>query len=191
MNRIIFLLKNSHNVHRHKRNIPPSKKLAFSAILCALGVVILFMGSLIEMIDITMAAMASFLVIVCMIEISGYMPLLVFAVTAVLSFLLLPNKSVVLIYSLFFGFYPVLKNYMERLPFALSWVCKFIVFNFFIGVYYVFAKDLLFPDIDSIKVYLVLLLNVIFFTLDLAQTLFVTAYVNKFRKMLGIHRFFK
>ncbi len=183
--------KPKYNIHRHKQGITPAQKLSFSAIICALGVVILFLGSVIEVIDITMAAMASFLIIVCMIEVNGYMPLLVYTATSTLAFLLLPNKTVVLIYALFFGFYPILKNRLERLPFALSWISKFAVFNVVIGIYYVFAKKLLFPDIDSIRLYIALLVNVIFFTLDLAQTLFVTAYVKRFRRLFGIHRFFK
>ena len=169
----------------------PAKNIAFSAILCALGVIIMFLGAVIETIDITMAALASFLVIVCMIEVGGYMPFLVYVSTSTLSFLLLPNKTVAIIYVMYFGFYPIIKKYLERLPIIFSWVAKFAVFNVAIALYYIFLKDVLFPDIDSIKLYLVLLLNVIFFTLDMAQTLFITAYVRRFRKMLGIHRFFK
>ncbi len=177
--------------HNNSNNGSPAKKIAFSAILCSLGVIIMFLGSVIETIDITMAALASFLIIVCMIEVRGYMPLLVFVATSALSFLLLPNKTVVVIYAMYFGFYPMIKSYLERLPMILSWVLKFAVFNIAIGLYYLFLKDVLFPDIESIKLYLILLMNVIFFTLDMAQTLFVTAYVRRFRKMLGIHRFFK
>lgn len=183
--------KPDHNVHRHKRNITAAQKISFSAVICALGVIILFLGSVFEVIDITMAALASFLIIVCMIEISGYMPILVFSATTVLAFLMLPNKTVVLIYGLFFGFYPIVKNRLERLPFGLCWIAKFGFFNIILVLYYVFIKNWLFPDIDSIKVYLILLLNVIFFTLDLSQTLFVTAYVKRLRRLLGVHRFFK
>ncbi len=179
------------NKNNCKNKKSPAKNIAFSAILCALGVIIMFLGAVIETIDITMAALASFLVVVCMIEIGGYMPFLVFASTATLSMLLLPNKTVAVIYVMYFGFYPILKKYLERLPILFSWIAKFIVFNIAIMLYYIFLKDVLFPDIDSIKLYLVLLLNVIFFTLDMAQTLFITAYVRRFRRLLGIHRFFK
>ena len=182
---------NKHNIHRHRRSISVAQSVSFSAILCALGVVILYLGALIETMDITMATLASFLVIVCMIEISGYMPYLTYAVTFAISLLLLPNKTVGLIYGLFFGYYPILKNYLEKLPLLWSWAAKFATFNAAIFLCYTFARQYIFPDIDSIKIYLILILNVILFTLDLAQTLFVTAYVRKFRKMLGIHRFFK
>lgn len=159
--------------------------------LCALSVVILSLGSLFETIDITTAAFASFIVIVAMLELGGYYPFLLYFATSVLSFLLLPTKTVAFMYILFFGFYPILKKYVERLPFWISWIAKFILFNAIIFVYIAIAKNLLLPNIENIKIYLVLLLNVIFFTLDIALTLFVTAYVRRFRRLLQIFRFFK
>ena len=104
------------------KTVPMSKRIAFSSVLCALGVVVMFLGSIFEIVDITMAAMASFFIVVCMIELGGYMPLCVFFATAALAFLLLPNKTVVIFYAMFFGFYPILKRYFERTGKAwLSW----------------------------------------------------------------------
>lgn len=176
---------------KNNNTLSPAKKIAFSAVLCALGVIVLYLGAVIETVDITMAALASFLIIVCMIEVRGYMPFLVFVATAALSLLLLPNKTVVLIYSMYFGFYPILKNLLEKLPVLLSWLLKFAVFNVAIALYYLLLRDVLFPDMGNLKLYILLLMNVIFLTLDLAQTLFVTAYVRRFRKMLGINRIMK
>ncbi len=193
MNRFDFsrLTKQKHNVHRHRRNISPARKLSFSAILCALGVVILFIGSMIEVVDISMAALASFLITVCMIEISGAMPFTVYLATSVLSFILLPTKTVSIIYVMFFGFYPILKNYIERLGFWLSWIAKFAAFNVISLVYYYIAKSFFFPAIEDLRLYVLIILNVVFFTFDLALTFFVTAYVTRFRKMLRISNYLK
>lgn len=177
--------------NHQKKNISIAKKTSFSAILCALGVIILFLGSVIEIIDITTAALSSFLIVVCMIELGGYMPFLVYIATSVLSFLLLPNKTVVVMYVLFFGFYPILKKYIEKTPYILSWVIKFATFNAVFFVYYFVATKLFSVSLEQLKIYIVLLLNVIFFTFDLALSLFVTAYVKKFRTLLQVHRFFK
>ena len=184
-------MRNSNSRRDGRNNISTTKKLSFSAITCALGVILLFMGAIIETVDISMAALASFLIIACMIEMGGYYPLLVYLATATLSFLLLPNKTVVLIYGMFFGFYPIIKKYLERLPIAMCWIAKITVFNVVIALYYIFLRDVLFPNVEGIKIYLFILLNIIFVTLDITQTLFVTAYVRKFRRLLGIHRFFK
>lgn len=159
--------------------------------MCALGVIVLFLGAIIEVVDITMAAMASFIIIICVIELGGYWPFLVFSATAVLSFLLLPNKAVVLIYVLYFGFYPIIKKHLERLPRIFSLLAKIAVFNIAILLYYLLLRDVLFADFGSTKWIIVVLFNVIFASLDLVQTMFVTAYVKKFRRTLQIHRFFK
>ena len=173
------------------RKIPLSKKIAFSSILCAISVVILFLGSVIEVIDITTAAFASFVVVTAMIEFGSYYPVLIFFSTSVLSFLLLPNKTVAFMYILFFGYYPILKRYIERLKPAFSFIAKLILFNIIAIAYYCIAKYVLFPGSEQIKLYLILLINVIFFTLDFSITLFVGAYVQRFRKLLRIDRLFK
>ena len=173
------------------KNISAAKKISFSSILCALGVVILFLGSVIEVMDISVAAIASFLIIVSMIEMGGYMPPLVYLATSTISFLLLPTKTVVLIYVLFFGFYPILKKYLEMLPPLISWLSKLFVFNVVITVYYFFAKELLFPGVENLSIYIILFLNFTLFLFDFTLTLFVTAYVRRFRKLLRIHRYFK
>ena len=179
------------NIHRHKRCITKTQSLTFASVMCALGIVILLIGSLVEVVDITMAAVSSFLIIVCMIELGGYMPFLVYCVTSVLGFLLLPNKSVMLIYILFFGFYPILKNYFERLSAIYSWIVKFVVFNAVVIFYYFILDKLFFLNADSVKSYLLVLLNVVFFTFDLTLTLFVTAYVRRLRRLFRIHKFFE
>ncbi len=168
-----------------------AKKISFCAIMSALGSAILYLGSLIEVMDMSMAAIASFIVVICMIEMGGYAPWLVYAATSLLSFLLLPNKTVVLIYVLFFGFYPIIKKHLEKLGRIWSFVLKFITFNILLFLYMIIAEKLLHISLGEIEFYLVILLNVIFFTLDFALTVFVTAYVVKYRKRLQIDRFFK
>ena len=159
--------------------------------MSALGCAILYLGSLIEVMDMSMAAIASFLVVICMIEMGGYAPLLVYASTSLLSFLLLPNKTVVLIYLMFFGFYPIIKKHLEKLGRIWSLVLKLITFNALLVLYMIVAEKLLHISLEPVGLYLVILLNVIFFTLDFALTVFVTAYVVKYRKRLQIDRFFR
>ena len=187
----IFGFYNTFKQNRTDKKISPAKKISFSSILCALSVAILFLGSVIEVMDISVAAIASFLIIVCMIEMGGYMPHLVYMATSTISFLLLPTKTVVLIYILFFGFYPILKKYLEMLPPLISWLSKLFVFNIVITIYYFFAKELLFPGIENLSIFIVLFLNFTLLLFDFTLTLFVTAYVRRFRKILGIHRYFK
>ncbi len=49
--------------------------------------------------------------------------------TAFLSLLLITDKEAALTYALFFGYYPLIKDTIEKLPKALAWALKFIMFN--------------------------------------------------------------
>lgn len=49
--------------------------------------------------------------------------------TAFLSLLLITDKEAALTYTLFFGYYPLIKDLIEKLPGLISWILKFILFN--------------------------------------------------------------
>ena len=92
-----------------------TKYLTVSAMLSALGVIFLALGAFIEVLDITTAVLASMLCIYAVIEMSGAYPWGIWVVTSILSLLLLPIKTPALFYALFAGFYPILKEKLERL----------------------------------------------------------------------------
>ena len=106
-----------------------TKKLTLGAILSAMGVALLFLGSFIETLDLTMAALASFFCIFAVIELGGIYPWLIFSVTGVLSVILMPYSMTGWFYLLFFGYYPILKDKFDRLIKPVAWVIKLIVFN--------------------------------------------------------------
>ena len=101
-----------------------TKKLTLGAILSAMGVALLFIGSFIETLDLTMAALASFFCIFAVIELGGAYPWLIFAVTGVLSVVLMPYSLTGWFYLLFFGYYPILKEKFEHLSRPISWFLK-------------------------------------------------------------------
>ena len=98
-----------------KKEIKKSKKIALCAVFSALGVVLLYMGAIFEVLDLSAAAIASMLCVVIISEIGGIYPWLVYAVTSLLSLLLLPNKFGALIYACMAGYYPMLKAKIEGL----------------------------------------------------------------------------
>ncbi len=53
----------------------------------------------------------------------------VYAASSILLLILITDKESALTYTLFFGYYPLVRDVFERLPKALSWVVKFVVFN--------------------------------------------------------------
>ena len=127
-----------------------TRKLTLCAVLSAFGVLILFLGALIDVLDLTAAMLASLLCIVVFVEAGGAWPWLTYAVTALIAILLLPNKLPAAIY-LATGYYPMLKRIFERLPRVLAWVVKLVYFNL-IFTAFLFVCASFFPSVDLILI---------------------------------------
>ena len=161
-------------------------RLTISAMLTALGVVILWLGAVVDVLDITMAAMASFLTVFAVIELQGKYPYLIFAATALLSLLFLPVKTPALLYALFAGYYPMLKALLEgHLKKPLAWVLKIVIFNAALALAIFLILRLFTVDGDSLftKQYWLLLIGTPVFVLyDVALTRLITTYLHRWRR---------
>ncbi len=161
--------------------------------LCALGVVILYLGSVIEVLDLTTVALASLLVFFAVLELGTPFQYLIYLVTSVLSLLLLPSKFGPAVYFLFGGIYPVLKAYLERLPRLLSWALKLVYFNGIMTL--LVAASLWLFHVDDPDVGFNLgfygLGNVTFLLFDVATTRLVTVYLFKLKKRLRPEKYFE
>jgi len=169
-----------------------TKKIAIAAILAAFGVVILYLGALIEVIDLSVALLASFLILFCMVELGRSVSLSVYFVTALLSFLLLPNKSPALLYAAVFGYMPITKFLFEKAPRWISWIGKLLLFNAAMVLTGYFGWELLgfttenrfgLDPIFIVTAYLVLA-NLAFLLCDLLYTRLAAVYLKKYRNTI-------
>lgn len=168
-----------------------TKRLTVSAMLSALGVVLLWLGSMLEVLDISMAVIASLFCVFAVIEYGGSAPWMVFGVTSVLSALLLPSKAPAAMYILFFGYYPIIKEKLERRPRITAWLLKEAIFNVALALMLVLSHLLLFPGVvmgDMLLYYfgLALIAEVVFPIYDLALTRLITLYLFRLRKRFRI-----
>lgn len=107
-----------------------SKFVAFSGILTALSVVILFLGSVISLFAYIAPIVAGLVIISAIKNVNIKSALIIFALTSLISLFLLPDKECPLTYLFFFGYYPIIKPYLEK--HKLKFVCfilKFSIFN--------------------------------------------------------------
>ena len=166
-----------------------AKKLTVCAMLSALGVILLYVGSLLEVLDISMAVIASLMCVVAVIEYGGSAPWMIYGVTAILSVLLTPNKTAAFFYAIFFGFYPILKEKLEKLPRVLCWVLKEIIFNVCLiiaalGLYFLFmSKDNALINPFTIAIGFILC-EAVFILYDVALTRLISFYIVNIRKRL-------
>ena len=158
--------------------------------LSALGVVLLYIGSLVEALDLSAAVLASLACIIAVIEYGKGAPWAVYGVTSVLSLILLPVKTPAAFYAIFFGFYPILKEKIERRPRLLQWVIKEAIFNVALvimgfAVYFLSTTgDNLLLENPLIIAATVVMAELAFVLYDIALTRLISFYIIKLRNRL-------
>ena len=164
-----------------------SGKIALGGLLTALGVVLMFLTGLIPIGTYALPAIAGVLLIVAVIEIGAKWAWMIYAAVAVLSLLFAADKEAALLFVLFFGYYPVLKSFLERISNkVLSWISKFAVFNVAVVACFFFAVNFLQLPEDSFTVFgiylpwvFLILGNAVFLIYDIALSGLVATYVEK------------
>ena len=163
-----------------------TKKITLSALLVALGTMFMIVGAALEVLDLTVCAMASLLVVFVFLEIGSYYPWLVWICTSLATALIYPGSLIGIEYALVFGIYPLIKAYIEKLP-RWSWiVVKLLYINAIIWGLFAICELLLgipFFDADSIGMTVVvyILMNLAFIAYDLFITVMVRFYFLKLR----------
>ena len=162
-----------------------SRTIALAAILSALSVALLFIGSASQIMDLSCAAMASIIVVYAVIELKGVWPYLIYAVTSLISLLILPDKFASVIYFLFAGYYPMLKLLFEKMrkP-VVEWILKLVVFNAAIsGIIWVSLQFLYLEEEGVAFTWIVYAVsNAVFILFDIALTRLISAYLAVWRK---------
>lgn len=163
------------------------KRLTFCAMLVALGVIFLGIGALIEVLDISMAVIASICVIIPMIEYGKGTPWMVYAAISVLSLLLLPNKFPATLFALFAGFYPILKEKLERKNTVIRWILKELIFNISLSIivllyFFLFFKGTI--QVPWMIAIAIILAEFVFILYDKAISKLIRIYVMEFRHRL-------
>lgn len=122
-----------------------SKLVAYSGILSALSIVLIFLGTVISVFSYIAPVIAGVVLISAVKNVSEKSAYLVFLVVSVITILFMPDKECSLTYIFFFGYYPIIKPHLEGIKNKIvSILIKFLVFNAGIIVsqlicFYVFA----------------------------------------------------
>ena len=158
--------------------------------LSALGVVILYLGAVIEVLDLSLAALAPILVIYVAIELGGSWPWLVYSVTGLLALLLLPLKFGALVYVLFSGVYPMVKQWAERkLPRLPALAVKLGMFNLSLLAAWLLLRVLALPlDMGLPLLAAAVFCEVTFLLYDFVLTRFISIYVYRWRHKLRFRK---
>ncbi len=168
---------------RHVR----TKRIAVSSMLVALGVMILWLGMLLDVLELSVVVLAAMLLIPVVIEYGGAYPWSVWGATAAFAAILMPLRMVSVVYILF-GFYPILKAYVERLPRGLTILFKQLYF-IVSDVFTVWLSYRLVTAEETPRRWLPVALAAVGYVtlnlLDIALTRLITLYLRKYRARIS------
>ena len=172
-------------------------KVALGGVVSALSVVLMFSTGLIPTLTYAIPAMAGMLLIVISIEISPKFATVVYVAVSMLSLLVVADKEAAVMYAAFFGYYPIIKGFIEKkLSGVVEWIVKYVIFNIaVISAYFVVSKIFMisYEDLGSLGKYampvFLVICNIVFALYDIALTRLLSAYIYNWRKY--IKRMFK
>ena len=154
--------------------------------MVALSTAIMLLGAVIEVLDLSVCAIASLLVVFIYLEIGSYYPWLVWICTTLATALIYPGSAIWVEYALIFGLYPLIKAYIERLP-RWSWlIVKLVYINAVIwGIFCVCELLLGIPFFDEGGTVMIIityvLSNIAFVAYDFFIMVMVRFYFEKLR----------
>ena len=121
----------------HNRNFTrhTTRRVATCGVFCALAVVMLGLGAVIEVLDVTASAAAALILLPVLLCYGKKYGWLSYAVTATLGVLLMPQSLAAWMYAGLTGFYPMVKMKLDRLPRVLGWLIKLALLTAVLALY--------------------------------------------------------
>lgn len=164
------------------------RRITISSIFSALIVVLVLLGSFIDILDITVAAVCTLAVYIIDIEVKGKYPLLVYITSSILCLIFVPMTTATLYYVAFFGYYPILKKLFVQLPKLIRKLLCLVIFNAVMILLMLLFKAVFALQNEPPELYIVLLIsiNIFFLCFDYLLDLFYFIYTKKLRKFINL-----
>lgn len=152
----------------------------------------MFLTGFIPVATLALPAIAGCFLIAVVREAGVKWGLCAYAVTAVLSFFLAPDREAALFYILFFGYYPVIFAVLGRIKNRVGrYTVKLLIFNAACILEVLIAVNLFgipFEEMEMLgqftAVVLLLLANIVFVVYDFALTRLISDYCYKYRNKI-------
>lgn len=173
-----------------------SYRVALGGIVSALCLVTMFLAGVLPALYLLLPGIAGILLMIIAEEVNTAWAFLTYLAVSLLSLFITFDKEAALIFIMFFGHYPILRYFIQRLPLRLiRGLIKALVFNiciigYFYVTVYIFGLDEMLEEFDEFGKYgayiMLVIANVIFFIYDLdlefMHKLYKKRLMPKFRK---------
>ncbi len=166
------------------------KKIALASILTSLSTVFIILGGFIDILDMTVAAICSLIIVISQIEIKGKYPFLIYITSSVLALIFMPLTTASLYYIAFFGYYPLIRLKTCCINKYISKTIHFVIFNVAMAAIMIMFKTLFALHNEPIYMYVILLVvsNVFFLCFDRILDVLAYVYIKKIRKNIKLFR---
>ena len=177
-----------------------SYRIALGGIIAALCIACMFLTGVFPMFYLVLPMLASAFIYIMALETGCYWGFLTYLSVGLLSVFVTPNKDASLAFLFFFGYFPLLRNGMERFRWKfLGFLLRLAVFNapeltfFWVSVYVLGMKELLesLGDYGKYGGWILLgIANVMFFCYDFSMGSFPALYRRYLKPRIspGAHR---
>jgi len=169
------------------RSIPVHKKISLSGILAALIIISLMAAAWLPTNKLFFLAVSSLFVSIMIINVDLVSAITLYIATCILSFFIIPAKSVFIAYLIFFGFYGIVKFLCEQLNgFFMRWTFKLASFNVSILIAYFSANLLLTGEIFvKLPIEVIWIISqAVFILYDIMYTFFISFYYQRLEKVV-------
>ncbi len=164
-----------------------TKTITLGAVFTALSVIFIYISVFVPTGQLGFLALASLFGIAAVIEAGISCGILVYAATAILGFLLIPDKASMILYAAFFGYYPVLKSLAEKIKNRVAEMAvKLVVLNIALTAIIVLFSVMMF-DLNILggnKVLIYIAANVVFVIFDFGVSKVIDFYLNRISRRM-------
>ena len=168
-----------------------SAQIALGGIMGALCIASMFLGSILPFATFVAPAVSGIFIALAAKEIAVSAGFSMYFAVSILSLLIVPEKEMACIFVFFFGFYPLIKSYLQKIDIKiLRVVIKVIIFNAcIVGMYSILLFMFPMPSVSAefaeytsnMILALLVLANITFILYDLALERLFLVYVNRLR----------
>ena len=167
-----------------------SYKITITAVMTAMTVTLMYLSSIMPTGRLGFLGLSSLMGVAAVIESGLSGGIMVYIGGCLLGFLLAPAKDIVLVYAVFFGYYPILKSAAERVKSVIMrWIIKLGVMNIALTVL-AFGFDEIFFDVSGLDYALPIVyaaVNAVFILYDIGVTGVIGFYITKVRRKIKRH----
>lgn len=172
-----------------------SYRVALGGIVAALCILTMFLAGILPALYIVLPMAAGILMMIMVAEVNVKWAVLTYCAVGILSMIVTFDKEAALLFVLFFGHYPILRFYIQKIRLKiLRLAVKFLIFSiciilFFYVTVYLFGLDQMLNEMNGFGKYgawiILLVMNLIFvlydYNLDLCYKVYRRRIMPKFR----------